>query len=169
MTTFENENFAEEDVSGSDDLLAADDLHLPEGANTLVRLHALRAWLEHRCTASELEIGTAVLALQTTMHDPGTHRRPRRQWEEANQSLLRAQVALSQAQLRQSAYHTARTLLEACVTHTTTAQRLLVEYYLSLEELAEAGSEAADPPWQAAIQDVLHRVEQIGSPAEETT
>lgn len=166
MTEYENES--EEDASGSDDLLAADDLHLPEGANTLVRLHALRAWLERRCTASELEIGTAALALQAAMQDSAMSRRPRRQWEENNQLLLRTQAALSQAQLRQSAYHEACLLLEECVTHTTTAERLLVEYYLSLEELVAGGSADADPPWHAAMQDVLHRVEQIGSPAEET-
>jgi hypothetical protein len=168
MAENENESLAADEVSGSDELLSADDLRLPEGANILVRLHALRAWLERRRTASEQEIGAAALAIQIVMRDPQMQRRPRRHGEKTSLSLVHAQVALSQAQLRQSAYQEACTLLEECVTHTTTGERLLVEYYLSLEELAEAGAESADPLWQEAIQDVLHRVEQVGSPGEET-
>jgi hypothetical protein len=167
MAEYETENITEDEASGSDELLAADELRLPEGASTPLRLHALRAWLEQRRTASELEIGAAALALQTAMCDPEMHRRTRRRWQETNLSLGGAQLALSRARMRQSAYQEASTLLEECVTHTTTAERLLVEYYLSLEELAAAGAEAADPPWREAMQDVLHRVEQVGSPTEE--
>lgn len=166
MSVLENEHFAENE-EGSDALLAADDLRLPEGANTLVRLHALRAWLEQRRTAGELEIGAAALALQTAASEP--ERRPRRRREDNDALLIRVQAALSQALLRQSAYDEASTLLEECVTHTTTGERLLVEYYLSLEELVAAGAISAQSPWQEAMQDVLHRVEQVGSPGEETT
>lgn len=160
MSVLENEEHEE------DDLLAAEELRLPEGANTLVRLHALRAWLERRRTASELEIGTAALAMQAATSEP--ERRPRRRREDNDAPLTRAQAALSQARLRQSAYDEASTLLEECIAHTTTGERLLVEYYLSLEELIAAGATSAQPPWREAMQDVLHRIEQVGSPDEET-
>ena len=168
MQEDENESFAESDESGSDELLAADELRLPESANVLVRLHALRAWLERRRAESELEIGTAALALQTAMSETGRAERPRRRLGENHAPLARAQATLSQAQQRLSAYDEASTLLEECVAHTTTGARLLVEYYLSLEELLAADETQGESPWRAAMQDVLHRVEQVGSPGEET-
>lgn len=169
MLENEHESMAEQEESGSDELLAADELRLPEGANTLVRLHALRAWLERRRTESAQQIGAAALAVQIAMSNPQIERRPRRRLAEHNAPLADAQAALFQARLRQSAYEEASTLLEECVTHTTTGERLLVEYYLSLEELVATGEESAQLPWQEAIQDVFHRVEQVGSPGEETT
>jgi len=167
MQEDEIDSFAENEESGSDELLAADELHLPESANVLVRLHALRAWLERRRAESELEIGTAALALQKAMSEPARDERPRRRFGENNQLLAHTQAALSEAQQRLSAYNEAATLLEECVAHTTTGERLLVEYYLSLEELIEAGEAPQDSPWRKTIQDVLHRVEQVGSPGEE--
>lgn len=168
MQEDENESFAESEESGSDELLAADELRLPESANVLVRLHALRAWLERRRAESELEIGTAALALQEAMSEPAREERPRRRFGENNLRLARAQTTLSQAQQRLSAYDEASTLLEECVAHTTTGERLLVEYYLSLEELIAAGETQGESPWRETMQDVLHRVEQVGSPGEET-
>jgi hypothetical protein len=169
MSAYENESFAEHEESGSDELLAADELRLPEGANLLVRLHALRAWLERRRTESDQQIGRAVLAVQTAMSDQQMRERPRRRFGENNAPLVRARAALSRARLQQSAYDQASILLEECVTHTTTGERLLVEYYLSLGELVAAGETSAEAPWQEAMRDVLHRVEQVGSPGEETT
>jgi len=168
MQEDENESFGESDESGSDELLAADDLRLPESANVLVRLHALRAWLERRRAESEQEIGTAALALQMAMSEAEREQRPRRRLGENHAPLARAQATLSQAQQRLSAYDEAGTLLEECVAHTTTSARLLVEYYLSLEELLAAGETQGETPWHEAMQDVLHRVEQVGSPGEET-
>ena len=37
----------------------------------------------------------------------------------------------------------------------------------ALEGLIEAADSPADSPWLEAMQDVLHRVEQIGTPGEE--
>jgi hypothetical protein len=143
-------------------------LRLPESANVLVRLHALRAWLERKRAESEREIGTAALALQAAMSEPLREERPRRRFGGNSAALVRAQSALSHAQQRLSAYDEASTLLEECVAHTTTGTRLLVEYYLSLEELLAAGETQEESPWREAMQDVLHRIEQVGSPGEET-
>lgn len=168
MQEDENDGFADSEESGSDELLAADELRLPESANVLVRLHALRAWLERKRAESGREIGLAALALQATMSEPPREERPRRRVGENNAPLARAQTALAHAQQRLSAYDEASTLLEECVAHTTTGTRLLVEYYLSLEELLAADEAPQQAPWREAMQDVLHRVEQVGSPGEET-
>lgn len=153
---------------GSDELLASDELRLPASANILVRLHALRAWLGRVHSETELEIGTAALDLQEAMSEPTVETRPRRRQAAQGDFLVRrAQNALAAAQQRLSAYDEAGTLLEDCVTHTTTGERLLVEYYLSLEELIQAADTLDDSPWLAAMANVLHRVEQVGTPGEE--
>ena len=54
---------------GSDELLSDDDLRLPEEANPLVRLHAVRAWLTRRQKMANLEIGEAALKLQQLQQD----------------------------------------------------------------------------------------------------
>ncbi len=161
----ENDHSTAEEV-GSDELLAADELRLPESANILVRLHALRAWLDRRHAETELEIGMAALDLQEIMREAENELRPRRRSIEPDVRGQRAQRLLVAAQQRLSAYDEARALLEDCVTHTTTGERLLVEYYLSLEELVQATDSPADSPWQEVMADVLHRVEQVGTPGE---
>lgn len=164
----DNEEVRSELESGSDELLASDDLRLPESANILVRLHALRAWLERRQSEGELEIGVAALELQEAMSEPVSETRPRRRLATQGDVLVRrAQEALSAAQQRLSAYQEASTLLEECVAHTTAGERLLVEYYLSLEELIQASDAPADSPWLVAMADVLHRVERVGTPGAE--
>lgn len=162
----ENDHSTAEEV-GSDELLAADELRLPESANILVRLHALRAWLDRRHAETELEIGMAALDLQEIMREAENELRPRRRSIEPDVRGQRAQLLLVAAQQRLSAYDEARALLEDCVTHTTTGERLLVEYYLSLEELVQATDSPADSPWQEVMADVLHRVEQVGTPGKE--
>src|SRR4051812_13047841 len=138
MYNNEDDSTINEAEIGSDELLASDTLRLPESANILVRLHALRAWLDRRSMEAEAEVGMAALAFQTTMRDVENEARPRRRNLQNDQSIQHRQQALSSAQQSQSAYEEARTLLEDCITHTTTGERLLVEYYLSLEELLEA-------------------------------
>ena len=159
----DNDELAAEDVPGSDELLASDDLRLPESANILVRLHALRVWLNRRYVETELEVGTAALDLQEAMREIESNPRPRRSVQN-NFLSERAQRYLSFAQQRLSAYDEARTLLEDCVAHTTTSERLLVEYYLSLEELVQAAGTPPDSPWLAAMAEIMHRVEQVGAP-----
>ena len=62
-------------------------------------------------------------------------------------------------------------ILEDCVAHTS-GERVLVEYYLTLEELVLQSQEQVDQsedrsPWLDAVSDVLHRIEHVGTPDEE--
>jgi hypothetical protein len=163
----DDESFSTEET-GSDELLAGDNLRLPAGANPLVRLHALRAWLNRRLAETELEIGNAALALQATISEATNETRPRRRLAAQDDlAVQRVQLHLVSAQKRLSAYEEAHTLLEECVAHTTTNDRLLVEYYLSLEELVQASDSSANTPWLNVMADVLQRVERVGTPDEE--
>lgn len=157
---------SEEEI-GSDELLAADDLRLPAEANILVRLHAMRAWLGRRYTESGLEVGNAALNLQDVARAAEDFPRARRRAVEREALLQSAQRTLVAAQRHQNAYDEARELLEDYVAHTTIGDRLLVEYYLALEERLQAPDSPTDTPWIEAMQDVLHRVEQVGTPGED--
>ena len=184
----ENDGRDVEEV-GSDELLADEQLRLPESASILVRLHAVRAWLQRRRQETIIEEGEAALALQEALAAPAPlasqeqFLRPRRRREQAMQEaqLQRAQQAMLTAQQRRSAYEEARTVLEECVTHTS-GERVLVEYYLALEDLIHAylqkqsGQEAApsgfpdqpvNTPWLQAMADVQRRIEQVGVPERE--
>lgn len=156
----------DEEEVGSDELLAADELRLPPGANILVRLHAMRAWLNRRYDESGLEVGMAALELQEVTRGVENEARPRRRFAQNDSAIQRAQRRLADTQERQHAYDEARALLEDCVAHTTTGDRLLVEYYLSLEEHVLSPDSPTSTPWLEAMQDVLHRVEQVGTPGE---
>ena len=164
--------------TGSDELLSEDNLRLPESANMLVRVHAVRAWLTRRQQEAAIQVGEAALHLQEMEteqpQEPSTRRRARQLLAERR---IRAQQALTDAQERLNAYEKAQALLEECIAHAS-GERALVEYYLSLEE--EVGTknppqnkgEAADQPshspaWFSAIADVQHRIEHVGIPAEE--
>src|SRR5713101_9329879 len=90
---------------GSDELLSDDNLRLPESANVLVRLHAVRAWLSRRREEAAIEVGEAALALQEAIQENAQETRVRRRAREGEeQRLKRAQQALTNAQQRQSAY-----------------------------------------------------------------
>jgi hypothetical protein len=87
------------------------------------------------------------------------------------QRFQRAQQMLIDAQQRLSAYEEAQSILEDCVSHTS-GERVLVEYYLTLEELVLRSLEQVErdedhAPWLEAVSDVLHRVEHVGTPDEE--
>ncbi len=158
---------------GSDELLSDDNLRLPESANTLVRLHAVRAWLTRREVETSMEIGEAALTLQQAFQEPPQetrlHRRERQNQEGNMPRVQRAQQVLEEAQQRLSTYEEAQTLLEDCVTHITSGERVLVEYYLMLEDLMQSTIEAQEPSRQRikALADVQHRVERVGAPNEE--
>jgi hypothetical protein len=173
----------ESDETGSDELLSEDNLRLPESANILVRVHAVRAWLHRRQQEAAIQVGEAALHLQEMgMEEPQELYARRRARQLSTERRERAQQALTDAQERLSAYEEAQTLLEDCIAHTNGA-RVLVEYYLLLEEQAATGvlssSEAETgvdeqsrrPPhsrvWYRAIADVQHRVEHVGIPSEE--
>ena len=155
---------------GSDELLSDDNLRLPESANVLVRLHAVRAWLARRYDETSIEVGEAALELQLAMSPELQEARPRRR-ERQGQSdrVLRAQQTLLEAQERLQAYGEAQALLEDCVAHTN-GERVLVEYYLSLEELVQnsmQGDQAHHLPRLSALADVQQRIERVGAPNEE--
>jgi hypothetical protein len=156
---------------GSDELLSEDDLRLPESANVLVRLHAVRAWLARRRHEASIEVGEAALNLQQTMAFAAQETRPRRRERQGQEApFLRAQHALVTAQESLQAYEDAEALLEDCVTHTG-GERVLVEYYLALEELVQSNTQpdqAERTPRLEALADVQHRVERVGAPSEES-
>ena len=171
---FSDEDTSDDDEIGSDELLSDENLRLPEGANILVRLHAVRAWLSRRLDEATIEVGEAALALQEMMREETVETRPRRrvqQNETVQEQFLRAQKALAESQQRLSAYEEAQSILEDCVAHTS-GERVLVEYYLTLEELVLQSQEQVDQtedrsPWLDALSDVLHRIEHVGTPDEE--
>lgn len=168
----------ESSETGSDELLSEDNLRLPESANILVRVHAVRAWLTRRQYEAAIQVGEAALHLQEMeTEEPQELSMRRRARQLLTERRARAQQAVTDAQERLSAYEKAQALLEECIAHTS-GERVLVEYYLLLEEqaatsnLPQVEDEAADqlphsPAWFSAIADVQHRVEHVGIPAEE--
>ncbi len=152
--------------AGSDELLSDDNLRLPDSANILVRIHAVRAWLSRRQQETRFEIGETALALQESMqeelHEAKLRRRERQIIEERKYAL---QDALAECQQRLDAYEEAQALLEECIAHTS-GERALVEYYLALEELMQ-GNEYEQSPRIQALATVQHRVEHVGAPNEE--
>ena len=159
--------------AGSDELLSDDNLRLPENANPLVRLHAVRAWLKRRQQETTLEIGTIALQLQALQQDEEAeiHMRRREREERAAQNHA-LQQAFQEAQQRLDVYEEAQALLEECVNHTTVGERLLVEFYLTLDNLIQdelAGQEDGDSPSlrTQVFLDVQRRVEQVGATYED--
>lgn len=165
---FEDEFSDETTATGSDELLSDDNLRLPESANVLVRLHAIRAWLARRQQETTIEIGESALALQETMREGDYAHLRRREREALAERVQHAQKALQAAQLRLETYEEAETLLEDCVTHITSGERVLVEYYLALEELMHDANarEDSSSPRLRALADVQHRIERVGAPGE---
>jgi leucyl aminopeptidase (aminopeptidase T) len=155
---------------GSDELLADDNLRLPESANILVRTHAVQAWLVRRHEESALEVGEAALALQQViMQEPQETRLRRRERQSLQWQLDQKQQLLNEAQQRLDGYIEAEVLLEDCITHTS-GERVLVEYYLALENLVYSitqANQSEQAPRLQALFDVQHRVEHVGVPNEE--
>ncbi len=171
--SFADDHGSSDEEPGSDELLADDNLRLPESANILVRLHAVRAWLSRRRDETAIDVGEAALALQELMQEDAAQTRPRRRMDqiEETQRFQRVQQWLAEAQQRLSAYEEAQSILEDCVAHTS-GERVLVEYYLALEELVlqsqeHINQERKHTPWLDALSDVLHRIEHVGTPEEE--
>lgn len=170
---------------GSDELLSADNLRLPEAANILVRLHALRAWLARRRSEVSLEVGEAALALQAAIQQAQSdearpRRRARHESYENNStglvtSMVHAQAQLQEAQASLAAFDEAQELLEECIAHTQ-GERVLVEYYLLIEQrLLDAGYTPStlneEQPFEhtalyEVMAEVLRRVEHVGIPEE---
>jgi hypothetical protein len=171
IPSFQDNESADEEI-GSDELLSDDNLRLPESANVLVRLHAVRAWLARRHEEVNIEVGEAALDLQQAMQEDLQEMRPRRRARQGQEERLQhAQQGLTAAQQRLNAYEEAQSILEDCVAHTS-GERVLVEYYLTLEELmlyrrTHSNDSEGRSPWIDALGDVLRRIERVGSPNEE--
>ena len=123
------------------------------------------AWLTRRQKVTNLEIGEAALELQHLQQDePGTARVRRRGLQARQGQMQSLQQRFQQAQQRLATYEQAETLLEECVDDTTVGERLLVEYYLTLEELVQDSLQAGESESSARMQvlfDVQQRVERM--------
>jgi hypothetical protein len=165
---FDNEDSETTEI-GSDELLSDDNLRLPEGASPLVRVHAVRSWLTRRQKETALQIGEAALAWQDAQQEAmqDTSRLRRREQQRIADRVQQARRDFEDAQRRLSFYEEMAALLEEYITHTTSNERTLVEYYLQLEEMVqqEEQKEAeADRSLLRVLMDVLHRIEQVNAP-----
>ncbi|GHO45302.1 hypothetical protein [Ktedonospora formicarum] len=170
----EDEAFeAQDNETGSDELLSEDDLRLPEGANILVRVHAVRAWLTRRKQDANLAFGQAALELQTLMQEAPEETRPRRRRARSTDPLARIlteQEKLQTEQSRVEAYEEAAELFEDYLTHNTGSDRVLVEYYLAIENILFTQDEVEEEATtqqharKQAFEDVLHRLERVTAP-----
>ena len=175
-------NDASSEQEGSDELLSDDSLRLPDSASMLVRLHAVRAWMERNRREASVSVGEAALALQAAITEPAQEmQRPRRRFravegQSANDSAyeraIHAQQQLRKAQETLSAFEQAQGWLEECVAHTN-GERILVEYYLLIEQaLLDAGylpnqeNNDRHTPWYDTMVAVLRRIEHVGIPEE---
>jgi hypothetical protein len=166
-------NKTNDEETGSDELLADDNLRLPESANVLVRVHAVRAWLARQHDEATVEAGMAALALQEAVSSAGEEARPRRRPFQSAAATPPAQQQLAEARQRIDAIEEAQKLLEDCLAHTN-GQRILVEYYLAVEQLLidngymlSGENPVQHTPWLDTMLDVLQRVERVGTPQEE--
>src|SRR5215467_11561036 len=94
---FSDDHKPSDDEIGSDELLSDENLRLPESANILARLHAVRAWLSRRHDEASIEVGEAAMALQELMQEQpleaGQHGR-KHQVEAVRELFQRAQKVL---------------------------------------------------------------------------
>ncbi|GCF07641.1 hypothetical protein [Dictyobacter arantiisoli] len=163
-------NTDELEETGSDNLLSDDDLRLPEDANPLVRLHAVRAWLKRQQAETKLALGVAALEIQEIEQAPETVPLRRRAQQEKQERIQRIQATFQSHQESLDAYEEASEWLEDCVNHTTVSERLLVEYYLQIEDVVrtalEDNSLQATPRIEALL-NVQQRVERVAATYEE--
>src|SRR5579859_6411954 len=134
---FDDELLDENSEVGSDNLLSDDNLRLPDSANALVRLHAVRSWLRRLQREANIEIGEAALSLQQIAVAKPQERPRRRERLGHMEHIQQAQQTFEKAQERLEAFEKAGELLEECISHTTSGERVLVEYYLAEEELIQ--------------------------------
>jgi hypothetical protein len=168
---FEDDFTADETETGSDNLLSDDNLRLPDEASHLVRVHAVQSWLSRRQKETEIEIGESALRFQELQQEAmqDSNRLRRREQQRMAEKINKAERAYQAAQERLEAYGEVEQLLEECLAHTTSSERVLVEYYLTLENLIQQADGDIDmPPSRSSVlQEVLHRIEQVGTPNED--
>lgn len=155
--------------TGSDELLSDDNLRLPDSASPLVRVHAVRSWLARRQKETTIEIGESALALQDTQQEVMSHmdRLRRREQQLLNERIKQTQHAFQDAQQRLQSFEEAASMLEECIAHTTSSERALVEYYLSLDMLLQQEETNTSSIHYKTLSEVQHRIEQVGAPNEE--
>jgi septal ring factor EnvC (AmiA/AmiB activator) len=158
-----------ESETGSDELLSDDNLRLPDSASPLVRLHAVRSWLARRRKETTIEIGESALALQAAQQEAMSqmNRLRRREQQELSERIQQTQRAFQDAQQHLEAFEEATSMLEDCLNHTTSSERALVEYYLSIDALLQQEEIDTSSIQHQILSEVLHRVEQVGAPHEE--
>ncbi len=158
-----------ESEAGSDELLSDDNLRLPDSASPLVRLHAVRSWLARRRKETTIEIGESALALQDAQQEAMSqmNRLRRREQQALSERIQQTQRAFQDAQQRLEAFEEATSMLEDCLNHTTSSERALVEYYLSIDALLQQEETDTSSIQHQILSEVLHRVEQVGAPREE--
>ncbi|GCE46971.1 hypothetical protein EI42_00496 [Thermosporothrix hazakensis] len=160
--SYEDEFDETEPEEGSDNLLADDQLRLPENANILVRIHAVRAWLDRRQREIKLAIGQSALKMQYIMEEEDERPRRRRTQVDSLQQIQQLQQAIQDAQEQLQMFEDAAMLLQECVDHHTSGEGTLVEYYLLLED---ALLQVEDHPAQVeALSEVIRRVEHVSAP-----
>ncbi|GCE06313.1 hypothetical protein [Dictyobacter aurantiacus] len=167
---FDEELSQQPEEIGSDELLSDDNLRLPEDANPLVRLHAVRAWLKRREDETHVDMGKAALTIQELQSNAGSEPMRRRAYQEQMERLQSAQHAFQSAQESLATYEEAESMLEECVNHTTVGERLLVEYYLEIDNLIQNSLEESNQqqtPRIEALFEVQSRVEHVGATHEE--
>lgn len=94
----------------------------------------------------------------------------RRAYQEQMERLQSAQNAFQSAQEYLVAYEEAENMLEECVNHTTVGERLLVEYYLEIDNLIQTSlqeSNQEQTPRIEALFEVQSRIERVGATYEE--
>ncbi len=167
---FDDEFINDTEETGSDELLSDDNLRLPEGANPMVRLHAVRAWLKRRQREIKIKMGNTALELQASQQNSGSAPLRRRAYQEQMEGLQRLQTSFQRDQERLNAYEEAEAELEDCVNHTTVGERLLVEYYLQLDMIIQTDLQEHSQNETLRIETLLgvqHRVERVTATYEE--
>lgn len=167
---FDDEFINDAEETGSDELLSDDNLRLPEGANPMVRLHAVRAWLKRRQREIKLAMGNTALELQASQQSGSSAPLRRRAYQEQMEGLQRLQTSFQRDQERLNAYEEAEAELEDCVNHTTVGERLLVEYYLQLDMIIQTELQEHAQHETLRIETLLgvqHRVERVTATYEE--
>lgn len=169
LMAFDDEQQEEEFETGSDELLSDDNLRLPDSASPLVRVHAVRSWLARRQKETTIEIGESALALQDIQQEAmaETTRLRRRAQQQLNERIQQTQRVFEEAQQRLQTFAEATAMLEECISHTTSSERVLVEYYLSLDAQLQQEETNTSSIRTQTFNEVLHRIEQVGAPNED--
>ena len=125
---------------------------------------------------TKIEMGEAALEQQDIQAVLEQGHMRRRAYQEYAERLQHYQHIFTQAQERLSTYEEAEALLEETVNHVTVGERLLVEYYLEIENKIQddvqeqavlEAAKAHQTPRLQALLDIQQRIERVGASYEE--